>query len=287
MTKKLDNNSKKQDLLKKNPRNWCGKYWNNNSIRNIISEVIKPEEIDMSLVKTNDELNPLFWKKDELNYDIRQKLLKIAIEFIKYCKIEDKKFLDIMFVGSNANYNYTQFSDIDIHILLDFSRIEAEPEIIGEYFKAKKELWSLEHDITIDDHSVECYVQSTTEPFTSLGVYSIYKNEWIRKPLKKFINIDEAAIQLKAADIMNKIEILIDEFNSGHDVIEKTIAIKNKIKKLRKTGLYKEGEYSPENLAFKILRNSGYLDKLNKLKNLSFDKSLSLEDNSNNTIKKI
>lgn len=262
------------DLSKKNPRNWSSKYWNNTSIKNVISEIIKPDDIDMSQVKMNDELNPVFWKKDILDETIRQKLLKVAIEFIKFCKIGDKKFSDILFVGSNANYNYTPFSDVDVHILMNFSQIDADSEIIGEYFKAKKELWSIQHDIEIDEYSVECYVQNTEEPFTSLGVFSLMKNKWIRKPMKKFINIDEGNIQLKAADIINKIEALVNEFNNGEDVTEKATLLKNKIKKLRLSGLYKEGEFSPENLTFKIVRNSGFLDKLNNLKNISFDKAL-------------
>lgn len=259
-------------------RMWSSKFWSNTPIKQALSEIIKPEEIDMSLVKTNDELNPILWDGEELKPDIRAKLLKIAIEYIKYCKIDDKTFKDIWLVGSNANYNYTQFSDIDVHILLDFSEIKADPEIIGEYFKAKKELWSLEHTILVDDHSVECYIQNTNEPFTSMGVYSLMNNKWIRKPIKKFINVDEADIQLKAADIMNMIDILIDEFNNGMDVTQKAKVVKDKIRKMRQSGLYKEGEFSPENLAFKILRNSGYIEKLNNLKNDSFDKELSYDN---------
>lgn len=259
-------------------RHWSSKFWSTTPFKKVLSEIIKPEEIDMSLVRTNDELNPILWNGEELKQDIRAKLLKIAIEFIKYCKIEDKTFKDILLVGSNANYNYTQFSDIDVHVLLDFNEINADPEIIGEYFKVKKELWGLEHNIVIDDHTVECYVQNTNEPFTSMGVYSLMNNKWIRKPIRKFINVDEADVQLKAADIMNKIDILVDEFNKGMDVTQKAKVVKDKIRKMRQAGLYKEGEFSPENLAFKILRNTGYMEKLNNLKNDSFDKELSYND---------
>jgi hypothetical protein len=264
-----------KETVKPTARNWSSKFWHTNPIKNVLAEIIKPEEIDMSTVKTNDELNPILWDGEELKPDIRAKLLKIASEFIKYCKIEDKKFQDILLVGSNANYNYTQFSDVDLHILMDFNEIDADPEIVGEYFKAKKELWSLEHEILIDDHTVECFVQNSSEPFTSMGVFSLMKNEWVRKPIKKFINVDEADVQLKAADIMNKIDILVDEFNKGMDVTQKAKLVKDKIKKMRQAGLYKEGEFSPENLTFKILRNTGYMDKLNNLKNDSFDRALS------------
>lgn len=275
MVKSSEKIAQKDKPMVKNPRNWSAKYWNNTSIKQVLQEIIEPDQIDMSTVKMNDDLNPVLWKGDTLREDIRQKLLKISIEFIKFCKVEDKKFSDIILVGSNANYNYTPFSDIDLHVVMDFDQVDADPMIIGEYFKAKKELWSLEHDISFDDHVVECYVQSTTEPNSSLGIYSLMNNKWVRKPLKKFINIDEADVQLKAADLMNKIDTLVDEFNKGMDVVNKAKMIKDKIKKMRHAGLYKEGEFAPENLAFKILRNTGYLDKLTRLKNDSFDQSVS------------
>lgn len=285
-TKTKKANKRVMPIIRRNskPRYWSSSFWNDNDIKDVLSEVIKPDEIDMSKIKVNDNLNPQLWEKDEtLKPVIRQALLKIAVEFIKYCKVENKKFIDILFVGSNANYNYTPQSDIDLHIVTDFSQIDANAELIGEYFKAKKELWSLEHNITIDEHPVECYVQDSNEKNVSSGVYSIMKDKWIRKPMKKFLNVDEPSVQMKVADIINKIDSLISDFEKGEDVTFKTKAIKDKIKTMRQAGLYKEGEFSPENLAFKILRNSGYLDKLSKLKNNSFDKELSLDEPIKNT----
>lgn len=280
-TKSKHVDDKTLPIIRRNakPRYWSSKFWNDNNIKDLISEVIKPENIDMSSIKMNDKLNPQFWNEDEkLKPAVRAALLKIAIEFIKYCKMDDKKFTDILLVGSSANYNYTPYSDVDLHILTNFTQIDAEPEMLGEFFKAKKELWSLEHNITIDDHTVECFVQNSNEPYVSSGVYSIKKNDWIRKPMKKFISIDEPDVQMKVADIVNKIDILTNEFEKGEDVTVKAKAVKDRIKKMRQAGLYKEGEYSPENLAFKILRNSGYLEKLSHLKNNSFDKKLSLKE---------
>ncbi len=268
-------------IIKRNakPRNWSSNFWNENEIKDLISEVIKPESIDMSSIQMNDELNPQLWNDDEtLKPAVRAALLKITAEFIRYCKIEDQKFKDILLTGSNANYNYTPNSDIDLHILMDFNEVDSNPEIIGEYFKAKKELWSVEHNITIDEHEVECFIQNSNEPNASAGVYSIKNNKWVKKPMKKFITIDEPNVQMKVADIVNKIDSLIENFKKGQDVSLSAQSVKNKIKKMRQSGLYKEGEYSPENIAFKILRNSGYLEKLSNLKNDSFDKKLSVNE---------
>jgi len=277
--KQIDNSV--APIIRRNakPRNWSSKFWNENEVKDLISEVIKPDSIDMSSIKMNDELNPQLWNDEEtLKPAVRTALLKVALEFIKYCKIENKKFKDILLTGSNANYNYTPNSDIDLHILMDFNEVDADPEIIGEYFKAKKELWSVEHHITIDEHEVECYVQNSNEPNASAGVYSIKNNKWVKKPMKKFITIDEPNVQMKVADIVNKIDSLVDDFKKGQDVSLAAKTVKDRIKKMRQAGLYKEGEYSPENIAFKILRNSGYLEKLSSLKNDSFDKKLSIKE---------
>src|SRR5258706_5541806 len=123
-TKSKQSVDKSLPIIRRNakPRYWSSKFWNDNSIKDLISEVIKPENIDMSSIKLNDKLNPQFWNKDEkLKSPVRAALLKIALEFIKYCKMDDKKFMDILFVGSNANYNYTPYSDVDLHILTNFN----------------------------------------------------------------------------------------------------------------------------------------------------------------------
>ena len=45
---------------------------------------------------------------------------------------------------------------------------------------------------------------------------------------------------------------------------------------MRQTGLDREGEYSYENITFKVLRRVGLLDKLADLETLAYDKSLSM-----------
>ncbi len=259
-----------------NPRKWSAKYWGKNSVKNLLAEIIRPDEVDVTVLKFNDELNPLIWEGDEMIEEVRDTLLKIAIEFIKSCRLEEYKYKDIVLVGSMANYTYTPQSDIDIHIVVDFNQFKLEEEIIGEYFDAKKDLWSANHDIKIKGHNVECYIQNSQEPYTSIGVFSIANNEWVRTPIKKFVTVDEGNIQLKAATLMNCIDKLEERLKNGEDVVAELKKVKDKIKNMRKSGLYKEGEYSTENLVFKVLRNSGYLEKLINLKNNNMDQNLSI-----------
>lgn len=261
---------------KTSARYWSCKFWSKTPVKKMLSEIIDPDQVDLGNLKFNDELNPLIWNGEEIKPEVRDHLLKIATEFIKSCKLDEYKYKDIVFVGSMANYTYTPQSDIDIHIIVDFKQFKVDDEILGEYFDAKKDLWSENHDIKIKGHVVECYVQNSQEPYTSLGVYSLVKNEWIRKPIKKFITVDEGNIQLKAAAYMNAIDKLEERLKNGEDVVADLQKIKDKIKNMRKNGLYKEGEYSTENLVFKVLRNSGYLEKLINLKNNNMDQNLSL-----------
>ena len=61
------------------------------------------------------------------------------------------------------------------------------------------------------------------------------------------------------------------------DNIEKMEAYKEKIRKMRGSSVQKGGEFSLENLAFKEIRNKGYLEKFsNYIKNVQ-DRKLSLK----------
>ena len=52
--------------------------------------------------------------------------------------------------------------------------------------------------------------------------------------------------------------------------------LKDKIKRFRQSGLDDGGEYSYENLTFKLLRRNGYIEKLINLKSEVIDNKLSI-----------
>ena len=60
--------------------------------------------------------------------------------------------------------------------------------------------------------------------------------------------------------------------------LDKIDAFKEKIRKYRKNGLMSGGELSNENLVFKYLRRSGFMEKLSDLKTNTTDSILSLEN---------
>lgn len=218
------------------------------------------------------ELNPAAWEGDELKREVRVKLLTVAKIFIKYLEIPNFKFNDIILTGSMANYNWTKYSDFDLHIITDYSALECD-DIAEAFYKAKKQIWNDAHDITIKGHEIEMYVEDSASPPVSQGIYSVLNKKWISKPSYKKPSINDDAVERKAKSIAQIIDKTIDR-DSDPEELEQLIS---KIRHMRQSGLDKDGEFSTENLAFKILRNQGYIDKLYQAKDQAIDTTLSIK----------
>lgn len=238
----------------------------------------------------NDELNPKFWtkkiKKDgsiewELDRSVRRKLLKIADDF--YSKFEDTigkpKIVDVQLTGSLSNYNYTKYSDLDVHVLVDFDKIDAPKKVLKSAIDGIRFIWNLRHDIKIRGHEVETYMQDSDEPHVASGLYSLKDDEWIVKPVFDPPAVDPSDVQTKYEGIaydIDKISQKIKKENldpgTAKELFQRASKLKDKIMKMRKEGLSKEGEFSVGNLAFKKLRNKGYIEKLIDTISLAYDK---------------
>tara|TARA_B110000211_G_scaffold221461_1_gene269125 strand:- start:737 stop:1501 length:765 start_codon:yes stop_codon:yes gene_type:complete len=245
----------------------------------VISEVTNPEDIDLSSFKVRDTLNPKIFESDQkLNDKIRSRLLMIADDFFETLDISWVDVEDVTLTGSLSNYNWSKFSDVDLHILLNYEDIDENSELVSEYLMAKKNIWNEKHSITIKGYDVEVYAQNIAEEHISTGVYSILWDDWLVKPKKSVVNIDAKKVRQKASTIIDGYDTLLITFgeNEYDKVIRRIQNLKTKIKKLRQTGLDREGEYSYENITFKVLRRVGLLEKLSDLETLAYDKSLSL-----------
>jgi peptidoglycan hydrolase-like protein with peptidoglycan-binding domain len=236
-----------------------------------------------------DELNPKIWKSsgnDEktMNPTVRARLLDIAYEFIEFLKV-DVVVSDIIMTGSLANYNWSTFSDIDLHILADFNQFsESQLPLYTELFTLKKTMYNDNHNITIYGYEVELYVQNESEAHFSSGVYSVLHDEWTNKPKKENVEVDTNLIKNKATKWMEIIDGAIENaqdepLDDAKKLIQK---YKDKIKKYRTCGLEKDGEYSDENLVFKVLRRNGYIQKLFDFENEYTDKKLSIKESTTN-----
>ena len=219
------------------------------------------------LITVNRRLNPKIWNGDTLDPAVAQKLKEIALAFEEFIGI-DLDVVDYTITGSNANYTWTEHSDLDLHLIVAGEVGEGAREL----FNAKKALWGEQHNITIKGLPVECYVQGREEEHHSTGVYSIANNRWLVEPKKIKPEVDDSAVEAKKDSLIHDIEtaLLSKDLN-------KLRLVKEKITNMRKAGLERAGEWSVENLVFKILRNLGLIDEItDKIRELE-DQELSLE----------
>jgi len=242
--------------------------------------------MDNELIKSFEpqkELNPKVWeggKKDpKMKPEIRERLLEIAYEFIYFLDI-DLVVTDIILTGSLSNFNWSKYSDFDLHIVANYQQYpENQIDLYEKLFNLKKMLFNEKHDITIKGYEVELYVQNETESHFSSGVYSVLFDEWSNIPKKENITIDKELLMLKSKQWMNVIDDLIDSIqdddaNTAKELVQK---YKDKLKKYRTCGLETGGEYSTENMVFKILRRNGYIEKLHDESTKIIDKKLSMK----------
>ena len=237
----------------------------------------------LSSFRLQKELNPKIWESsDKMSPKVRDRLLDIAYEFIEFLGV-DVVISDVVMTGSLANYNWSRFSDVDLHLIADFEQFsENELPLYEELFRLKKTLFNDKHDITIYGYDVELYVQNDVESHFSSGEYSILFDELKNKPKKEKVKIDTELIKNKSEHWMKIIDEVINNsddksFESGVQSIDK---VKDKLKKYRTAGLEGGGEMSDENLVFKVLRRNGYIQKLFDFRNEYQDKKLSLKEKS-------
>jgi len=237
--------------------------------------------------KVKDELNPEIWdyagsendKEPHLKPEIDERLLEIADDFIGFLGV-DVDVEDITMTGSLSNYNWSSFSDIDLHVLIDFESSDIDDKVLRELFNAKQGMWNSLRGIEVYGYEVELYAQNSNEPHFSTGVYSVLNDEWVVSSNKIEDTWDDQKLLKKSLSWMDMIDGVERKsyIQSSEETLEMIKRIKDKLKKFRKCGLEERGEFSYENLVFKFLRRNGYLKKLSELKNKITDEALSLEE---------
>lgn len=249
-----------------------------------VDESLAPSEVDLSSFNIKKELNPKFWKDDKLDSRIRIKLLDIADDFIEFLGVDWVKPEDITITGSLANYNWNKkYSDIDLHILIDYSKVDKRTDFVDNYFYSQKKLWNEEHkDLRIFGFPVEVYVQDVNKEHTSSGVYSLEKNEWVIEPEREKLSkkkVNKERIKKTVSQYTEKIDKLVDDSkNTDGDeykmrkVYEGAQKLFDEIKKLRREDLSDaNNEINEGNIIFKALRRLGYIDKLDKVINKGYN----------------
>lgn len=249
---------------------------------NTIKQDLKiPKEV-LDSFQLKPSLNPEFWDREVLKEDIRVQLMKIAQDFFDGLDSPENLVIkDVIFTGSLANYNWSKFSDVDMHIIVDFSTIDAEEEFIKILFDSYKNLWNKNHNITIKGYDVELYLQDIKETLSANAVYSVKRNKWLLKPEKEKLKINRNIIKKKAVSFFDKLKDIKKIYADGNyqKALDKSQELKDKIKKYRKSGLESGGEYSLENLVFKVLRRTPFMEVLNDINSKSYDQIMSIQEN--------
>lgn len=245
-----------------------------------MEEYGKRKRWQMNYPLYRDELCPKMWHMDEDGYkldnEVRDGLLKIAKDFVTNLKKDyelDIKIYDVVIIGSIANYNWTDYSDVDLHIITDYSTLDMTPDDAQTLFDAIKVNWNNKHDIKMKGHDVEIYVQDKTHKPVSTAEYSVAKHKWIKEPKKEDPEFDKQLIKKKYKEYKGKINGLLKKHEENG--LKKLL---DKLYKFRQAGLDKGGELSEENIVFKILRAKGHLDKIKDGVAKIYDKKMSVKE---------
>ena len=231
-------------------------------------------ELKLTL-QSHESLNPELWNDEKkLDADVYRALNRIGKEWADFANIPASAIKDVILTGGNANYNYTKYSDIDLHLVVDKEKIDC-PAVLDDYLQSKKQLWALTHDIKVKGQPVELYAQDYRDPFREgQGIYSLQSNKWLQEPTKYKINRNHPEVTRKVKELMFQIDALID---SNSNDISAFKNLKQKLRGMRASAIEKGGESAPENLVFKELRNRGYLDKMSSHLRKLEDRDLSLK----------
>lgn len=224
--------------------------------------------------QVSEQLNPKLWQQDgTLRPEVHDKLIEIQDQFIEELNENNipVAVLDAWIVGSNASYNYTDQSDLDLHIIVDSNASSCDAAVLQILYNYFKSNFNSKYDISIHGIDVELYIEDVNSNAVSNGIYSLKQDKWIKKPIKA--DIPEVQID---SELLQK---WVDKYNNVVAGVSAQTAqsLVNELYLLRKQSLATEGEYGQGNLIFKEFRNNAYLDKLKEIAAGDKSKELSLE----------
>jgi hypothetical protein len=250
------------------------------SIKSKIKKLLR-ENLDFSGLKMNDELNPSIWDKDKkMKEEVSDTLLQIAKDYFTSLKI-NIPVKDITMTGSLSNYNWSKYSDVDLHIIIDLDKMGDKKDMIKDLLDAKTRAWNDKHDITVKGFDVELYLQPYDQEHFSTGVYSILNDEFVIEPKIQDDTIDKKNVVKKYNSIVNTVNDIHKDFakkKDYKDVVSRLESLSDKIKKTRTAGLEGKGEYSLENIVFKLLRRNNIMEKIGNLLAKAYDESMSIDE---------
>jgi hypothetical protein len=179
---------------------------------------------------------------------------------------------DIVITGGNVGFDYTTHSDIDLHLITDYSQISCDREA-EELFDTKRILYKKRYTLEIHGIPVELYIEDLDRPAVSAGIYSVVKDQWIKQPTLK----PEPKYDLAEVKHWTQVwrTILQHAIKTGH--LGNCRQAWRLLKTYRRMGLTTpEAEYSIPNLVYKSLRNDSTIEAMSLLINRLHDQELSV-----------
>lgn len=229
------------------------------------------KEFDISpAVVFHNQLNPALWLGNSLRPDVHTKLMNIADDFQQFIGVDLYDILDITVSGSNAAFTYTPNSDIDLHLVVAIPAMHDQE--LRELFDAKKYQYNNSFDFKIRGYDVELYVQDAAQAHASMGIYSIKNNQWNREPTQSRATVDDVSVKSKYQNYVERIKQCVDQDN-----LSLCTKLFDSIRSMRQAGLQQGGEFSAENVTFKMLRAKGNLQELRDHMTALKIKKMSLE----------
>lgn len=218
----------------------------------------------------NSKLNPKLWLDNHLKEPVRNTLLRIAADFKEFVDVPFD-IIDIVITGGNANYNYTQHSDIDLHFIADLSSISCDREA-NELFDTKRHLYKKTYDVNIYGIPVELYVEDKDTPGVSGGSYSILHDKWVKVPSPDLPKYDESEV----AEMVEVWKGVLKQAMQTESLESCRTAV-SLLRKYRKLGLgTDDAEFSVPNLVYKSLRNDHTLGDMTEYIDQLHDQELSI-----------
>jgi len=238
------------------------------------------DDLDFSSFKIKKILNPEVWNdENNIKPEIKDLLIEIAKKYYETLSL-NTPILDITLTGSLANYNWSKYSDFDLHIIINTKKFGDKEDLIKDLIDSKTRAWNDNHDIKIKGYDVEVYIQGNDQEHHSTGVYSLMGEKWLLKPEKINPTIDKKSVKSKYKLIIDTLSDIKKQNKKGNEevVVNRLQKLKDRIKKMRQAGLESGGEFSPENIAFKLLRRNEIMTQISDLMDKTFDKSMSLDE---------
>ena len=221
-------------------------------------------------VEYNTTLNPKLWDHDRLKPEVRGALLRMAEDFIDFVAVPfDVE--DIVITGGNVNFTYTAHSDIDLHIIADFSSVQCEREV-AELFDSKRLLYKRRYDLEIHGVPVELYIEDNRMPARSAGLFSVADDQWLARPQKTVPKYDHVELD-HMLSVWTKI-LQRATMTGDLQICRRAVQL---LRTYRKRGLATAaGEFSIPNLVYKSLRNDRAIDGITRLIDRLHDQELSI-----------